>query len=148
MFVGSSVESLNIARELQSAFAHDKYIVRVWTDGVFVASSTAVVDLMKQVKASDFAIMVFAPDDKIISRAKESEAPRDNVVFELGLFMGDAGPERTFVVKPRGGTLRIPTDLLGVKALEYDLGDPAALTTALGPVCNEIRKRISVLGQR
>ncbi len=93
LFIGSSVESLAFARELQSIMAHDKYVVKLWTDGVFVASSTAVRDLMVEVRRADFAIMVFAPDDKVISRHKESATPRDNVVFELGLFMGDLGPE-------------------------------------------------------
>jgi predicted nucleotide-binding protein len=148
IFVGSSVESLAVAREMQAGFAHDKYVVKLWTDGVFVASSTTVADLMVQVKKADFAIMVFAADDKVTSRHKESSAPRDNVVFELGLFMGDVGPERSFIVKPRGVALRVPTDLLGMKSLEYDSSDPAELTTALAPVCNEIRKRVNTLGVR
>ena len=128
--------------------AHDKYVVKLWTDGVFVASSTAVRDLMVEVRRADFAIMVFAPDDKVISRHKESATPRDNVVFELGLFMGDLGPERAFVVKPRGLALKVPTDLLGMKSLEYDGSDPAELTTALAPVCNEIRKCVATLGMK
>jgi predicted nucleotide-binding protein len=148
LFIGSSVESLAVAREVQSNFAHDKWVVKLWTDGVFVASSTAVADLLVEVKKADFAIMVFAPDDKVTSRHKESVAPRDNVVFELGLFMGDLGPERTFIIKPRGVALRIPTDLLGLKSLEYDPSEPTELTTALAPVCNEIRKRVSALGMK
>lgn len=149
VFIGSSVESLAVAREVQSLFAHDKWVVQPWTDGVFVAGSTTVVDLMAQVKKADFAIMVFAADDKVTSRHKQSDAPRDNVVFELGLFMGDLGPERAFIVKPRGVKLHLPTDLLGIKTLEYEpTNDPAVLTTALGPVCNEIRKRVSTLGMK
>src|SRR2546421_2166 len=81
-------------------------------------------------------------------RHKQSDTPRDNVVFELGLFMGDVGPDRAFVVKPRGVALKIPTDLLGMKSLEYDASDPAELTTALAPVCNEIRKRVASLGMK
>ncbi len=148
LFIGSSVESLAVAREIQAIFAHDKWVVKLWTDGVFVASSTAVADLLVEVKNADFAIMVFAPDDKVTSRHKESATPRDNVVFELGLFMGDLGPDRTFIVKPRGVTLRIPTDLLGMKSLEYDPSEPDELTTSLAPVCNEIRKRVSALGMK
>jgi predicted nucleotide-binding protein len=89
---------------------------------------------------------VFGADDKVVSRHRESDSPRDNVVFELGLFMGDVGPDRAFVVKPRGVALKIPTDLLGMKSLEYDASDPAQLTTALGPVCHEIRKRVATMG--
>jgi CRP/FNR family cyclic AMP-dependent transcriptional regulator len=148
IFIGSSVESLPVAREVQSLFGHDKYVVQPWTDGVFVASSTTVMDLMVQVKKADFAIMVFGADDKVISRHKQSAAPRDNVVFELGLFMGDLGPERTFIIKPRGVNLHLPTDLLGMKTLEFDTSTPANLTTALGPICHEIRKRVTLLGMK
>jgi len=80
--------------------------------------------------------------------SSQSATPRDNVVFELGLFMGDVGAERAFVVKPRGVALKIPTDLLGMKSLEYDASDPAELTTALAPVCNEIRKCVATLGMK
>lgn len=148
LFIGSSVESLAVAREVQSLMAHDKYLMKLWTDGVFVASSTTVHDLMVEVKKADFAIMVFAADDKVVSRHKESATPRDNVVFELGLFMGDLGPDRSFIIKPRGLPLKIPTDLLGMKSLEYDSSDPAELTTALAPVCHEIRKRVTTLGMK
>jgi len=148
LFIGSSVESLAVAREIQSIMAHDKFVVKLWTDGVFTASSTTVRDLMVEVRRADFAIMVFAADDKVVSRHLQSESPRDNVVFELGLFMGDVGSDRAFVVKPRGVALKIPTDLLGMKSLEYDASDPAELTTALAPVCNEIRKRVATLGMK
>lgn len=148
LFIGSSVESLAVAREIQSGLAHDKFVVRVWTDGVFAAGSNAIGDLMAQVRESDFALMVFSPDDKVVSRHKQSDAPRDNVVFELGLFMGEIGPERTFVVKPRGVALRVPTDLLGIKPLEYDPADPSNLTSAMAPVCHEIRKRIVTLNTK
>lgn len=148
LFIGSSVESLAVARELQSIMAHDQWVAKLWTDGVFMASSTTVRDLMVEVKRADFAIMVFAADDKVVSRHKQSDTPRDNVVFELGLFMGGVGPDRAFVVKPRGVALKIPTDLLGMKSLEYDASDLTELTAALAPVCNEIRKRVASLGMK
>ena len=55
----------------------------------------------------------------IESRKKKQAAPRDNVIFELGLFMGALGRERTFIVKPRHVDIKIPSDLLGVTFIEY-----------------------------
>jgi CRP-like cAMP-binding protein len=55
LFIGSSVESLVVAREIQSIMAHDKFVVKLWTDGVFTASSTTVRDLMIEVRRADFA---------------------------------------------------------------------------------------------
>ena len=41
----------------------------------------------------DFAILVLTADDLVASRDVLSTAPRDNVLFELGLFMGGLGPK-------------------------------------------------------
>ena len=61
--------------------------MRLWTDGVFVASQFPIIALEKQVREADFAILVLGPDDKVLSRNERSDAPRDNVILELGLFI-------------------------------------------------------------
>jgi hypothetical protein len=38
-----------------------------------------------------FAVLIITPDDVVSSRDIEAQAPRDNVMFELGLFMGRLG---------------------------------------------------------
>ena len=146
LFIGSSVEKLSVAQEIQSGLAHDKMIVTVWTDGVFRASKTSVESLLATVRASDFAVLLIAPDDIVVSRDVESPAPRDNVVFELGLFMGLLGRERTLIVKPRGVNIKMPSDLLGFTPLEYAEGTPDTLASRVAPVCNEIRKTVQSLG--
>ena len=146
IFVGSSVEKLSVAREIQSGLSHDKMIVTVWTDGVFRASKTSVESLLAAVRASDFAILVIAPDDIVVSRDVESPAPRDNVVFELGLFMGLLGRERTFIVKPRAVTVKMPSDLLGFTPIEYTEGESETIVSRIAPICNEIRKIVQSLG--
>jgi predicted nucleotide-binding protein len=148
LFIGSSVEGLPIARSIQTALRHDKVTVTIWTDGVFQASQAAIESLELAVRASDFAALVLSPDDKVVVRGKEHDAPRDNVVFELGLFMGALGRERTFVVRPRGVTLKIPTDLMGVNDLAYAQGVAADLDARIGPIGNDIRKCIEKLGPR
>lgn len=148
VFIGSSSESLEIARELQSIFAHDSFVVEVWAYGVFTPSATPIESLIKAVKGSDFGVIVFNPDDTIISRDEKTRGPRDNVVFELGLFIGHLGRERTFFVVPRGNDIKIPTDLLGVNPLEYARGTPETLAFRIGPVSNELRKLIKHMGPR
>jgi hypothetical protein len=61
LFIGSSVKSLAVAGEMQSIMGGDRFVVKVWTDGVFRASITTVQDLMVQVKQADFAIVVSSP---------------------------------------------------------------------------------------
>jgi predicted nucleotide-binding protein len=148
IFIGSSVESLAIAREIQSGFRHDDFIVRPWTDKVFGASSFPIEDLEQQVRTSDFAILVLGPDDRVISRGRESSAPRDNVIFELGHFMGALTRHRTFLVLPRGADLKIPSDLMGLTPLEYSDGSPGDLPSRIGPVCNDLRMIINSKGPK
>jgi CRP/FNR family transcriptional regulator, cyclic AMP receptor protein len=114
VFVGSSREGLEPARAIQMAFQHEKFITKVWTDGIFNASKATIEDLATAVTHADFAVLVFTADDLISSRGADAYAPRDNVIFELGLFMGALGRERSFIVRPRGVALKIPSDLLGI----------------------------------
>jgi CRP/FNR family cyclic AMP-dependent transcriptional regulator len=148
VFVGSSSEQLEIAREIQLGLDHDPMAVRVWTDGVFRASRTSVESLLATVSESDFAVLVISPDDQAFSRGNEHQGPRDNVLFELGLFMGAIGHDRTFMVKPRGIDIKIPTDLLGVIPLDYAEGPQETLTERIAPVCTSLRRIIMQVGPR
>ena len=148
VFVGSSSEALTEARALQNALDHDDVDVEVWTDGVFGASSFPIDDLLRLVNKADFAVLVTTPDDRVVSRKSQSDAPRDNVVFELGLFMGAIGRERSFILSPRGVDLKIPSDLLGLTPVTYKNVDAGRLPAAIGPVANTIRDRIKALGVR
>src|SRR5206468_5447650 len=137
LFVGCSTESLPAARVIQDGLAYDPVTVRLWTDAVFGASSYTMDDLEKQLDDSDFAVLVLGPDDRVFSRGEEALAPRDNVILELGLFMGKLGRRRTYIVQPRGLDLKLPSNLLGLKLMTYSPGSTADLPTHLGPVCNE-----------
>ena len=149
IFVGSSAEAIPIARAIQANFQHDDYLVRVWIDKIFGAGNATIEDLEHQVKSSDFAILVISADDHVVSRKEESDAPRDNVVFELGFFMGALTRHRTFLAKPRGKKdLKIPSDLLGITTLEYSIVEPDDLPSAVAPMCNDARKVINKLGPK
>ena len=148
VFIGSSKESLPIAEAIQSNLEHDDLIVRLWTDGVFGASQFVITELEKQVREADFAILVLGADDEVVSRDEKSDAPRDNVIFELGLFMGALSHERTFMIVPHEGDIKIPTDLLGLIPLSYKSDDPANLDPSLETVCNQLRNIINKAGVR
>jgi CRP/FNR family cyclic AMP-dependent transcriptional regulator len=148
VFIGSSAESLPVAREIQSTLSHDRLIVQVWTDGIFRASSSTIEDLLDTVDKSDFAVLVLTGDDTVISRDFEMASPRDNCIFELGLFMGVLRRERTIIVKPRGKDIKIPSDLLGFTLLEFAPGQSDTMQARLGPVANEVRRLVERLGSR
>ena len=137
----------NQQRYLNSALRHDPITVKVWTDGVFGASHFPIEDLERQISTSDFAALVLTSDDVVISRNRKSDAPRDNVIFELGLFMGALFHARTILICPRSTDLKIPSDLLGLTPLTYDDGSPD-ITTNIAPVCHDLRKVIMAAGPR
>lgn len=148
LFIGCSTESLAIAREIQVGMKHDVVEVVIWADDIFGPSSVPVDALLEAVRTSDFAAFLFGPDDKVVSRDKEYNAPRDNSVFELGLFMGQLDRSRTFIIKEQKADIKIPTDLLGITPIDYvDHGGPH-LAATIGPVCTGLRKVVSKLGCR
>jgi predicted nucleotide-binding protein len=169
VFIGSSREGLPIANAVKAAIEDGGTDVRVWTDGVFGASQTTIESLESTVRSSDIAVLVFSPDDKLRSRGTTHIVPRDNVIFELGLFMGALGRNRAFVVRPATGmrvalsgilgklldwlgpeelTLKVPTDLLGVTPLTYEEGGPETLQARLAPACDELKRAIARLGAK
>ena len=147
-FIGSSTEGLPIARSLQSLLREDLRSV-VWNQGtVFGLGETTIESLEKAVHEFDFGIFVFTPDDEIITRETNKPVARDNVLFELGLFLGKLSRQRAFLVHPAKRAISLPTDLIGMATATYDPDelpihkqdpDDESLAIAIGPVANEIR---------
>jgi len=146
LFVACSTEALAVAREIQAAFDHDSMVVEIWTDGVFNPSKTPIEDLTELIARIDFGVILLTPDDWIKSRDQETFGPRDNVILELGLTIGAIGRSRTLLLSPRGADFKLPSDLLGVKPIDYPDGDPATIKPRLGAACNEVRKLVNRLG--
>lgn len=144
MFIGSSSENLDLAYALQEGLDHAVECT-VWTQGVFELSRNTMASLIDQLDESDFAAFVLSPDDVTLMRGKEVSSVRDNVIFELGLFVGRLGTERCFLVVPRGAEgLHLPTDLAGITPADFDADrQDKNLVAALGPACNRIRKAIA-----
>jgi hypothetical protein len=143
VFIASSVKNKRLAYEIQQNLDDDADVT-VWDQNVFRLTKSSLENLLVQLDKSDFAIFVFAPDDVVrIGRAR-LRAVRDNVVFELGLFMGRLGILRTFIVAPKGRKhLRIPSDLAGVTLGTFNT-DRADRDTraALGPFCHDVRQAL------
>jgi len=149
LFIGSSKERLDYAYAIQQNLEDDAEVT-VWTQGIFELNKTSVESLVKALDKFDFALFVFAPSDTLRLRQSKYKAVRDNVVFELGLFMGKLGRERTFIVAPKGSAdLRIPTDLAGITPGKFDpKRNDKNLEAAFGPFCNAVRGQIRRRGKR
>jgi Predicted nucleotide-binding protein containing TIR-like domain len=141
LFIASSTEGLGIAYDVQEALEFD-CLSTVWPQGVFQPSHHVLQDLMASLSRHAFALFVFSPDDEMTIRGQKLHAVRDNVIFEMGLFVGALGLEHCAHLVPRArDKLRLPSDLLGLVALEYDAERPDNnRLAALGPACNKLRR--------
>lgn len=147
IFIGSSVEGLSVAYEIQTALEHDADCI-VWPQGVFDPSSVTLHDLIEMTRRVDFAVFVFTPDDLTTYRKQEVKTVRDNVIFEFGLFAGRLGIERVFFLTPRYVEgLHLPTDLLGITPITYEHPtDPSLFPAKIGSACHQIRRQLQKLG--
>lgn len=142
VFIGSSIESLPIADAINANLDHSCEVT-IWRSGTFRLSSNSIDSLVEKAAAVDFAIFIFSPDDLIVMREKEEKAVRDNVVFELGLFIGSIGKERCYIVKPRNVDLHLPTDLLGITPADYEPNrSDSNIESALNYACTLIKKEV------
>lgn len=146
LFIGSSVEGLDVAKEIEAALEHSGVVVRKWSGGVFGPSGIPIDELLQQVDQADFAVLVLGSDDQLVSRGREHAAPRDNVVFELGLFIARLGRARVFMVTEADTDVKIPTDLLGVSPITYKLKPGGGLAGALGPASTRLEQIIKKQG--
>jgi hypothetical protein len=143
IFVGSSSEDLTLAEGIQYNLVQRGHRVKVWNQGIFAVQKTALDSLLDALESYDAAVFVFAPADLVSIRGHAFEAVRDNVVFELGLFTGKLGRDRTFWVTPRGQEkLRIASDLLGVLPAEYAEPADRDWRSALAVPCQDIHQAL------
>jgi predicted nucleotide-binding protein len=148
IFVGSSSEALKEATWVSNSLNRRPVVSQLWTQGIFQLSKTTIEELMRMASESDFAALLLTPDDMTASRGKRKSSPRDNAVFELGLFMGALGRERTFIVTPKGVDMKLPTDLLGMTHLQYESGSKKTVGKRLASVSRALWNRIQQLGAR
>ena len=146
LFIISSAEALSIARAVQNAFEHDPFNVAIWTDGVFKVASYTLQSLEDEVNQSDFAIAIAHADDLTTVRGSDWPTPRDNVIFELGLFMGRLGRSRAILMEPREEKVKLPSDLAGVTTIPYRFEAGTDASVLLAPACNRLRDHINALG--
>lgn len=147
LFIGSSTEGHKFAKALQVLLDRTCEVV-IWSEGIFGLSEGTLESLVAALDQFDFAALVLTPDDLLTSRNQAEGVPRDNVLFELGLFMGGLGRERTFIVYDRTTQLKLPSDLAGVAAATFEPHFSGNLQSSLGAVATRIEERIERLGLR
>jgi len=143
LFIGSSTEGLEVARAVQELLDRDAEVT-IWEQGIFELSKISLEALLETLDKTDFGVFIFTSDDTIKMRGMQHHVARDNVIFELGLFIGQLGIEHNFILKPRGITdFHLPSDLLGITVADFDLNrSDGNIVAAVGSACNKIRRRL------
>jgi hypothetical protein len=145
IFLGSSGQQEKLLRALTRGL-EDIADVEPWTT-VFNPGVSTLDRLVELTSEVDFAAFVFAQDDWTTRGASPEAAsgeasPRDNVVFEAGLFGGALGMRRTFILHANGA--KLPTDLLGLTSIRYD---PDTTPAIVRQINQKLRSAIEAEGR-
>jgi len=153
IFVASSSEQLETANEIGRGLDSADWKVRVWHTQVAL-SAADIESLERALARADFAVVVMTGDDASNVRQGALVLPRDNVVFELGLFIGRLGRERCAFFHDASASKRIASDLEGVKGADFyptGLADDRArpsLSVRIRQVKGQIRTVLAKSGPR
>ena len=142
IFLGSSGQQATMVEALTRGL-EDIARVEPWMT-TFNPGISTMERLLELTREVDFAAFVFAHDDWTSktpsadpATASGQASPRDNVVFEAGLFGGVLGMRRTFILHASGA--KLPTDLLGLTCVRYDGStDPSVVKVVCQKICNAI----------
>lgn len=146
VFIGSSKESVPIVEAIAQELSKFKKLrLTPWTGDLFWPSHSTIEDLEAKLSQIDFAVLVFRPDDKVTSRKTTTLAPRDNVLLECGMFFGAIGRKRSYILKPSTLKVKIPSDIFGLKSLQYDFTNGKADVSV---ACMEIWRCIKRYGPK
>ena len=145
IFLGSSGQQEKLLRALTRGL-EDVADVDPWTT-VFNPGVSTLDRLVELTGEVDFAAFIFGQDDWTTrgtspDPASGEASPRDNVVFEAGLFGGALGMRRTFILHADGA--KLPTDLLGLTSVRYD---PDTTPAIVRQINQKLRKAIEVEGR-
>ena len=147
IFLGSSGKQAKLLQALTRGL-EDIAHVEPWTTS-FNPGTTTLERLLELTREVDFAAFVFARDDWTTNSPPASDAspagqasPRDNVVFEAGLFGAALGMRRTFILHSSGA--KLPSDLLGLTCVRYGESATAAELRAIN---EKLRKAIESEGR-
>jgi hypothetical protein len=155
VFIGSARESIDYVNAVHEALSHVAEVTP-WSAGAFHPLHYTMEDLEAQLDQNDFAVFIFSPDDIVNIRGTTSVMTRDNTLFEMGLFWGRLRRGRVFYLIPNTVPkvlneteiegYRLPTDLIGISPLKYEVREKQNFAAAVNVACSHIKRKIQELG--
>jgi CRP/FNR family cyclic AMP-dependent transcriptional regulator len=148
LFVISSKEALDVARQIRSELDSENLHVFLWNKGTFGISEYPISDLEDAIEAADFTVAVVRSDDTLVSRGQSSTVARDNVHLEYGLSLGKLGRLRSLLLVEAEPSLRLPSDLAGLTTVRYRARNQDEMERTIAIACDDIRKHTDQHGVR
>lgn len=133
LFIGSSSEELKLAEQAEAILSADFDVTiwneKVWDTAVFKINQNFLSDLLKATLQFDFGVFLGTNDDKVEFRGQVMLQPRDNVLFELGLFTGRLGTYKcAFLVDKE---IKLLSDFGGLSLAVFENGNDYSFKTAV-----------------
>ncbi len=144
IFIGSSSEELKLAQSAKNILERDFDVTlwndNVWDTSVFKINNNFLNDLLRASLQFDFGLLIGSTDDLVEYRGDIVLQPRDNVLFELGLFIGRLGLSKcAFVIDKE---LKVLSDISGISLARYDKNDTSSFVNAISQVSELFRNQI------
>jgi len=136
LFIGSSSEELKLAKRAKLILEKDFDVTiwdeKVWDSSVFKINQNFLSDLLKATLQFDFGILLGTNDDKVTFRGKAVLQPRDNVLFELGLFTGRLGTSKcAFLIDKK---IKLLSDFGGLSLAQFQMGNSDSFDFAVNQI--------------
>lgn len=144
IFIGSSSEELELANAAKSILERDFEVTiwndSVWDSSVFKINNNFLNDLLRASLQFDFGLLIGSTDDLVEYRGDIVLQPRDNVLFELGLFIGRLGLSKcAFVIDKE---LKVLSDISGITLARYEKNDVPSFVKSISQVSELFRNQI------
>jgi hypothetical protein len=133
LFIGSSSEELKLAEKAKAILSSDFDVTiwdeKVWDSSVFKINQNFLSDLLKATLQFDFGILLGTNDDKVEFRGQVMLQPRDNILFELGLFTGRLGTSKcAFLIDKE---IKLLSDFGGLSLALFENGNNRSFENAV-----------------
>jgi hypothetical protein len=123
VLVASTTEALPGARALKDLLSPEIH-AEIWDEGLFEPGEFTLESLQSHAHEFDGALVIATADDRVVSRRKASKAPRDNILFEFGLFVAIFGHRRSLLLVESAKAIKLPTDIAGLTCLRFATTTP------------------------
>lgn len=145
VFLSSSVEGAGLARAVRSLLERDCRVL-FWIDNMVELDAEKRESLVEAVEQADLAIL-FLAGDELELRKSNSRKLRDQVILELGIFMGLVGWDRTLLLCREDRDVDLPFEGINVARYAAARGE-RGLHTAVESAYLSIRKAFENLDVR